>query len=81
MPAPNLVAMTDDHLERARRAMLDDIYEYAGYVREQLDDLRQQAWPPGVITEDVQASKRELLRMLGAMDALGWPTAQRRTVR
>ncbi len=68
------VKLTDENLAEARRALLDAIYEQGTYFMGQVDELRQEVWPPGVVTEDAQASTRELRKLLEAMDALGWPS-------
>ncbi len=67
------VKLTDENLAEARRALLDAIYEQGTYFMRQVDELRQEVWPPGVVTEDAQLSTRELRKLLEAMDALGWP--------
>ncbi len=67
------VKLTNENLGEARRALLDAIYEQGTYFMRQVDELRQEVWPPGVLTEDAEASTRELRKLLEAMDALGWP--------
>ncbi len=71
--ARNLVALTDDGLEHARRAMLHEVRETLEYAARQVGELQSSAWPPGVIADDARATLRMLRRELDAMDALGWP--------
>jgi hypothetical protein len=71
------VKLTDENLAEARRALLDAIYEQGTYFVSQVDELRQGVWPPGVVTEDAEASTRELRKLLEALDALGWPPRAR----
>jgi hypothetical protein len=75
VPDPrNLVAIGDDALELARRAMLDAIRESLDIACGQVQELREKQWPPGVITEDCRSTVR---LELDAMDALGWPRMER----
>lgn len=73
----NLVAIGDDALDRARRAMLDAIRESLDIACGQVKELREEAWPPGVIVEDCRSTVRLLRHELDAMDALGWPHMER----
>ena len=75
--ARNLVSLTDDSLERARRAMLDEISETLKYATDQVDELRGRVWPPEVIVVDCRATLGTLRKELDAMDALGWPKMER----
>jgi hypothetical protein len=73
----NLVAIGDDALDLARRAMLDALGVSLGIASDQIRELRDEVWPPGVIACDCRATVRMLRHELDAMDALGWPRMER----
>lgn len=68
--APSLAG---DQLKIARRAILDTLHDTMAYALDQVDQLRQEAWPPGVIAEDCRNTVQHMLREIEAMNALGWP--------